>query len=160
MKRWGRDVWIWPFGGLLAGYGASLLFDAIGGSALLAPACTFALAAAFGWSRRGRDVIDVFAPAVLVGYASFVGLAVARATDANAIAAAYNGYGPSHLFGTVQITNWPLILVAGVAYAFALAIFAALPASTLVRAPLVDRDEDARFWTFVKEHTQPDERTP
>jgi hypothetical protein len=156
--RWGRDLWAWVAGSLAAGYAGSLLGDAFGWSALVAPGLTFVVAAAFGWTRRGREVLEVFAPAVLVGYASFVGLAIARATDANAIATEMYGGGPIHLYGTVQITSWPLILVGGVAYAFAVAILAALPASSLVRPPRVDREADARFWTFVREHTQPGER--
>jgi hypothetical protein len=40
------------------------------------------------------------------------------------------------------------------------AIFAALPASMLAGRPNVDPAADARFWTFVRDHTQPDERLP
>ena len=157
MKRWGADFWVCCGVAPLWGLGASLTGDAAGWNPLIASASPLVLLAAFGWIRRGRELLDVFAPAVGVAYAAFIGLALARAVDSNLIAATYNG-GAMHRM--VPITSWPLILVAGIAYAFAFAIFAALPASMLAGRPKVDPAADARFWAFVRDHTQPDERMP
>lgn len=159
MRRWSLGFWVCLVAAPVWGFEVSALGDRLDWSPLVASLSPIALVAFVGWLARGRELIAVFAAAVAVAYGAFIGLALARAIDANVIALGY-GAGPLRHNWPVPITSWPLVLFAGIAYAFVFAILAALPASRLVARPQIDAEMDQRFWTFVKEHTQPDERSP
>jgi hypothetical protein len=159
VKRWDAGFWVCLAVAPAWGFSLSLLGDRLDWSPLVASISPLALVAFAGWLHRGRDPIDVFPPAVAIAFAAFVGLALARAVDGNLVAATY-GAGPLYRYWPVPVTSWPIVLLGGVVYAFVFAILGALPASRLAPRPKIDLDMDRRFWTFVKEHTQPDERSP
>ena len=125
------------------GFASASLADAAGWDPVVAPASTVVLIAAFGWLRRGREILDVAAPAFAVSYAAYVGLAVARLAQLD------------HAQARVRIDvldhRWPPVLLAGIAFALILTVCVALPASALRRSRHVRNERDERFWSIVRD---------
>jgi hypothetical protein len=129
---------------LIWGYATAVLAGAAGLNPLVAPASAAMVVAAFGWTRRGRDVVEVFAPALAVAYAAYVGLAVTRLSS-HEIIITYWSLTPLNY-------QWPAALVGGIPFALIFALFVAVPVSWL---PLRRRSSPAvedRLGTFIKEY--------
>ena len=159
MANWRIGFWTCLALAPVWGYGGSLLGDRLDWSPLVASISPLVLVAFVGWLARGRDPIDVLPPAAAVALGAYVGLALARAVDENVVAATH-GAGALYRHWPVPVTSWPIVLLGGVVYALVFAILGALPASRFTARPPIDVETDRRFWTFVREHTQPDERSP
>jgi len=128
----------WSFGGAVVG-------DALGWNALLVPLGSVVLIALYGWSCRGRDVVDVFAAGMAVSYAAFLGLALARIANPIVLADDVLWYG-SQLHPA-----WPAVLLAGLAYALILTTFVAIPAALIPVRPHLERERNARFLSVLRE---------
>ncbi len=128
---------------LLWGFATASLADANGWNPVVAPLSSAALIAVFGWLRRGREILDVAAPAFAVSYAAYVGLAVARLAQLDQAQA--------HVRIDVLDHRWPPVLLAGVAFALILTVCIAFPASALRRSRPVRNERDERFWSIVRE---------
>jgi hypothetical protein len=132
------------FGIALAwGFASASLADALGWDPVVAPASTVVVIALFGWLRRGREILDVAAPAFAVSYAAYVGLAVARLAQFDEAQA--------HVRIDPLDHRWPPVLLAGVAFALILTVCVAAPASMMLRRRHVENERDARFWSIVRE---------
>jgi len=97
--------------------------------------------AAFGWLRRGRDVVDVFALGIAVSYAAFLGLALDRVTQPNMIACDW--------WLEPLNARWPVVLLAGIAYALILTVFVAMPIALIPVRPHLDIERNARFLSLI-----------
>jgi hypothetical protein len=126
-------------------FGAAVVGDALGWNALVVPLGSVVLVALYGWSCRGRDVVDVFAAGMAVSYAAFLGLALARIANPIVLADDVLWYGsPLHL-------AWPAVLLAGLAYALILTTFVAIPAALIPVRPHLDRERNARFLSLLRD---------
>ena len=136
---------------LIGGYGASVLCTAAGINAVVVPIALVVLMAAFGWTRRDRDVLDVFVPSFLVAYAGFLGVALARVPHTSLPRRNDVWYvGPLMSSGPLS-DLWPLVLVGGVVIALVLTIAVAVPVSMIpVRRAAVPGAND-RFLAFIAE---------
>ncbi|HYW54293.1 MAG TPA: hypothetical protein VE826_09995 [Dongiaceae bacterium] len=123
------------------GFASASFADAAGWDPVVAPASTVVVIAVFGWLRRGREILDVAAPAFAVAYAAYVGLAVARLSQFDQAQARVD----------VLDHRWPPVLLAGIAFALIFTVCIALPASMLRRSRHVRNDRDDRFWSIVRE---------
>ncbi|MEA2665844.1 MAG: hypothetical protein QOI11_2788, partial [Candidatus Eremiobacteraeota bacterium] len=65
-------------GALLWGTAVTVLGDGAGWPWYAAPAAIAALAGAFGWLRRGREIATVFGLGFVLSYAAIAGLALVR----------------------------------------------------------------------------------
>jgi hypothetical protein len=128
---------------LIWGYGTAVLGDAAGLNALVAPASVAVLAAAFGWMRRGRDVVEVIVPALAVSYAAYVGIALARVPQSDVMLV--------HFAITPLRGQWPAALIGGLPFALIFAIFVAAPVSWIPRRAGGDAVED-RLGAFIKDY--------
>ncbi|HEY4440596.1 MAG TPA: hypothetical protein VGN14_09075 [Candidatus Elarobacter sp.] len=156
MGRRHVGVWICLVVAPVLGYGASVLGDAEGWSPLVAAAAPLVLVALCGRLLRGREPSAILGAGAAVGFAAFVGLALARATESNLLVTGYDG-GRLWFYWPLPIRSWPLLLLCAMIYGIALAVLVALPISRIVATPAIDREHDARFWEFVRDHTPPDE---
>jgi hypothetical protein len=125
------------------GFASASIADAVGWDPVVAPASTAVVIAVFGWLRRGREILDVAAPAFAVAYSAYVGLAVARLSQFDQAQA--------HVRIDVLDHRWPPVLLAGVAFALIFTVCIALPASMLRRSRHVRSERDERFWSIVRE---------
>jgi drug/metabolite transporter superfamily protein YnfA len=128
---------------LLWGFATAMLADAAGWDPIVAPASTAVPIALFGWLRRGRELLDVAAPAFAVSYAAYIGLAVVRLAQFDEAQA--------HVRVDLLDHRWPPVLLAGVAFALIFTVCIAVPASALTRRRHVENERDTRFWTIVRE---------
>lgn len=126
---------------LVWGFGAAIAWDDAGWDPLVAPVSTAIVIAAFGWLCRGRDVVDVFAQGIGVSYAAFIGLALARVTQPNLIAADW--------WLEPLNARWPVVLLAGIAYALILTVFVAIPIALIPRRSHLDTERNARFLSLI-----------
>jgi hypothetical protein len=133
---------VWAFATAIAG-------DDAGWEPLVAPVSTAIVIAAFGWLRRGHDVVDVFAQGIGVSYAAFIGLALARVTEPNMIAADW--------WLEPLNAHWPVVLLAGIAYALILTVFVAIPIALIPVRHHLDIDRNARFLSFLDELARRDD---
>ena len=123
------------------GFGVAIAGDAAGWDPLVAPLSSVVVIAAFGWLRRGRDVVDVFAQGIGISYAAFLGLALARVTQPNMIAADW--------WLEPLNARWPVVLLAGIAYALILTVFVAMPIALIPVRPHLDIERNARFLSLI-----------
>jgi hypothetical protein len=128
---------------LLWGFASASLADALDWDPVVAPASTAVVVAVFGWLRRGREILDVAAPAFAVSYAAYVGLAVVRLAQLDELRA--------HVKIDPLDHRWPPVLLAGVAFALIFTVCVAVPASALLRRRHVENERDERFWQIVRE---------
>lgn len=143
MIRWEPIVAVFLVVALLWGLGASLLVDALGWTPLAASGSTVVVVAAFGWTRRGRDILDVLVPAFAVSYAAYLGLALVRASHADLFA--------THWRIVPVGSHVPEILLGGIAIALMLTICVAIPVSMIPLRTHNEGERDERFWAFVRE---------
>ncbi|MEA2787037.1 MAG: hypothetical protein QOF71_3141 [Candidatus Eremiobacteraeota bacterium] len=128
---------------LLWGFGSAAFAESMGWDPVVAPASTAVVVAAFGWLRRGREILDVAAPSFAVSYFGYVGLAMVRLAQFDAVPASIRVDPLDH--------RWPPVLLAGVAFALILTVCIAVPASALLRSRHVEDERDVRFWKAVRE---------
>jgi hypothetical protein len=152
VSRWEPVVAVSLVVALLWGIGASLLVDALGWSPLVASVSTVVVVAAFGWTRRGRDILDVVLPAFAVSYAAYIGLALVRASHSDLFA--------THWRIVPVRSHVPEILLGGVAIALILTICVAIPISMIPGRTRIEGRSHERFWTFVREQNAMRARTP
>ena len=135
---------------LAGGYGASVLGTAAGINAVVVPISLVVLMGAFGWTRRDRDVLDVFVPSFLVAYAGFLGVALARVPHTSL--PRRNDWFVGPLMSSGPLSDfWPLVLVGGVVIALVLTIAVAVPVSMIpVRRAAVPGANDG-FLAFIAE---------
>jgi len=155
MARWEPSVWLFVAIALLWGCGAAVLGDRADWNPLVAPASTVVLLAAFGWVRRKRDAIEVIAPAVVVAYLAYAGLAIWRLSQPNMLLADQATPWPIGYLPDRPLTDyWPVALIGGIPVAMILTVFVAVPASMLPLRRSLDAanaEVDARFAAFFKE---------
>jgi hypothetical protein len=125
-------------------FGAAIVGDALGWNALVVPLGSALVVALFGWSRRGRDVVDVFAAAMMVSYAAFLGLALARIVNPIVLAEE-----PAMWYGSELHLRWPVVLLAGLAYALILTTFVAIPFALIPVRPRVEVERNVRFLSLI-----------
>ncbi|HWT04647.1 MAG TPA: hypothetical protein VN224_02725 [Xanthomonadales bacterium] len=125
------------------GFASASVADALGWDPVVAPASTAVVVAVFGWLRRGREILDVAAPAFAVSYAAYVGLAVVRLAQFDQAQA--------HVRIDLLDHRWPPVLLAGIAFALIFTVCIAVPASALRRTRHVENERDTRFWSIVRE---------
>ncbi len=149
MTGWMRVA---PFVGasLACGFGLAEFGDRADWNPLVAPAGAALVAAVYGLLRRGRDIVELFGPFLLIAYAAFAGLAISRMAYPNLIAALWK-FDP-------MIDRLPVVLLGGVAYALVVTVFVALPASKLSRWRRRASERDERFWSFVHERASAQKR--
>jgi hypothetical protein len=142
---------------LVAGWGAGrIVDDSLQWNALAGVVPIAVLVALFGWWRRDRDVVDVFAGGWLVAYAGFLGLAAARVPRLPSVG--MQGWGLDSVLRPSQLGDqWPVVLLGGVAFALIATVAVALPASALPRRHPRDANPPAReandaLWRFVEQH--------
>jgi hypothetical protein len=128
---------------LLWGFATASVADANGWNPVVAPVSTAVLIAVFGWLRRGREILDVAAPAFAVSYAAYVGLAAARLAQFDDAQA--------HVRIDLLDHRWPPVLLAGVGFALIFTVCIAVPASAMWRRRHVEVERDTRFWAIVRE---------
>jgi hypothetical protein len=138
---------------LIGGYAASALGTAAGFNAVAVPLALVVVMAAFGWTRRGRDVLDVFGPSFLVAYAGFLGVALARVphTSLPRSNMLYAG-----VLGTAgPLSNlWPLVLVGGAIIALVLTIAVAVPVALIPVRRTRKPGANAEFFAFLDERAK------
>ena len=128
---------------LLWGFASASVAEAIGWDPVVAPASTVLVVAVFGWLRRGRDILDVAAPAFAVSYAAYVGLAVVRLAQFDEA--------PTLVRIDPLDHRWPPVLLAGIAFALIFTVCIAVPASMMLRHRHVENERDDRFWKIVRD---------
>jgi len=131
---------------LLWGFGSAKLGDAADWNPLVAPVSMVLVLAAFGWMRRGYEILDVVAPAFAVSYAAYAGLVIERLSQANVVAT------NSRIAPLVDL--WPVVLFTGVPFALILTVFVAVPASMIPQRGRTAGDDHARFWSFVQQQNE------
>lgn len=155
MARWEPSVWAFVGVALIWGCGAAVLADLADWSPLAAPASTVVLLGAFGWVRRDRDSIEVIAPALVIAYLAYVGLAMWRLSQPNLLLAEQGTPWPIGYLPDRPLTDyWPVALIGGIPIALILTVFVAVPASMLPLRRSLDAagaEVDARFAAFFKE---------
>ena len=129
---------------LLWGFTSATLAESMDWDPVIAPASTAVVVAAFGWLRRGCEILDVAAPSFAVSYFGYVGLAMVRLAQFDGVPASIRIDPLDH--------RWPPVLLAGIAFALIFTVGIALPASALLRRPHVGNERDERFWKIVREH--------
>ena len=128
---------------LLWGFASATFAESVGWDPIIAPASTALVVAVFGWLRRGREILDIAAPSFAVAYFGYVGLAIVRLAQFDAVPASIRIDPLDH--------RWPPVLLAGIAFALIFTVCIAVPASALVRRPHVGNERDERFWKIVRE---------
>lgn len=133
------------FTGLALAWGAGSAFagDAADWDPLVATGSTAAVVCAFGWTRRGRDVGEVFFPAFLVAYAAYAGLAIERMSQPSLTAIQWQ-------MGTL-VDQLPGVVLGGLPFALVMTVFVALPVSLLPHRNAAVSAPRSRFWEFVRE---------
>jgi hypothetical protein len=126
------------------GTAATLLVDAARWPAVLAPASTITVVAAFGWTRRGRELLDVLGPAFVVSYAAFAGLAAVRMSAHQHVEIAKFMMDPFYKL-------WPVAVVGGIIVAATLTIFVAWPASMIRPRRYAGSAANDRYWATIRE---------
>jgi hypothetical protein len=128
---------------LLWGIVVTMLTDGRGWPWFVAPASVVALAGAFGWLCRGREIAHVFGAAFVLSYAALAGLALVRFAEldpwqATALVFPYSAH-------------WPAIAVGTIPFALMCAIFIAMPASLVPLRRRRPSRAGERFWAFIRE---------
>jgi hypothetical protein len=144
VKRVAPTVIVFAGIALLWGFGAAAFADAVDWNPVVPAASIIVPVAVFGWLRRGREILDVAAPAFAVAYAAYVGLAIARIAQFDNVPARFGMDLLDH--------RWPPVLFVGGAFALILTVFVAVPASMLRRERHVETERNARFWAIVADH--------
>ena len=145
MSRWEPIVPVFLIIALFWGFGTAYAVDVAGWNPILAPASAAVLVGIFGWLRRGRDILDVAFPSVIVAYAAYIGLALVRVSQSSLL---------SDQWRIAPLAErWPAVLFAGLPYALILTVAVALPMSLIPIRRHLDPRADERFWTFVKERS-------
>jgi hypothetical protein len=136
---------------LVWGYAASVVGEAAHLSPAVAPASMVLIAAAFGWTRRDGDILDVVRPGFAVSFAAFAGLALARSHwTAPKPAPAASSLGPLVQNAAVG-EQWPLVILAGLLFAVGLTILIALPVSLIPVRRKSDPHAHDALWQVVAE---------
>jgi hypothetical protein len=86
-------------------------------------------------------VVDVFVQGIGVSYAAFLGLALERVTQPNLIAADW--------WLEPLNARWPVVLLAGIAYALMVTVFVAMPAALIPVRRRLDVERNARFLSLI-----------
>ena len=129
---------------LIWGYGTAVLAEAAGLNPLVAPASIAVVTAAFGWMRRGRDVVEVIGAALAVSYAAYVGLALARVPHSDAMLV--------HWTITPLRGQWLAALIGGLPFALIFTIFVAVPASWIPRRGHAGPAVEDRLGAFIRDY--------
>jgi hypothetical protein len=143
VKRWNPLVAVFIVVALLWGFAAARLVDALGWNPLVASVSLALVVGAFGWMRRGRDILEVVVPGFAVSYAAYIGLALVRASQDDLFA--------THWKIVPVRSHVPEILLGGVALALMLTICVAIPLSMIPVRLRSARGDHERFWRFVRE---------
>lgn len=143
MNRWEPVVPVFVVVAFLWGFAGARLIDALGWNPLVASVSIALVVGAFGWMRRGRDILDVLAPGFAVSYAAYIGLALVRASHDDLFA--------THWKIVPVRSHVPEILLGGVALALMITICVAIPLSMIPVAQRAAKTDHERFWRFVRE---------
>jgi hypothetical protein len=154
--EWKRLLLLVPLG-VAIGYGAAELVEATDWHPLVAPAISFATVIALAFALRKNELMNFLFEAGAFAYSTYIGLGLVRASITNNYLAAKLGnwdlmhYGPKALLDGLN----PIVIAAGIPYAFFAVLLFALPAWALAQY-LCDRtlQRDERFWEFVKEQNR------
>lgn len=150
---WRRLLLLAPLG-VAIGYGAAQLVEATDWHPLLAPSISLAAVVAIAFALRKSELMNFLFEAAVFAYSTYIGMGLVRASVTHNYLAAKLGnwdmmhYGPKGLLDGLN----PVVMAAGVPYAFFAALLFALPAWAFAQY-LCDRElrRDDRFWEFVKE---------
>jgi hypothetical protein len=143
VNRWEPVVTVFVAVAFLWGFSAARLVDALGWNPLVASLSITLIVGAFGWMRRGRDILDVLAPGFALSYAAYIGLALVRASHDDLFA--------THWKIVPVRSHVPEILLGGVALALMMTICVAIPLSMISVRPREAKTDRERFWRFVRE---------
>ena len=148
-----RTTVIFTIAALVVDYVVALASAKLLINPIAAPIVGLFMVAAFGWTRRGRDILEVYIPAFVVAYFAYLGFAIYRASQT---------YAPSptpglHGWAAMQYHGgaWPLVLVVGIFFALIATTVIALPISMIrVSEPRRDPAADARMAEFLRSSTR------
>ena len=123
----------------LWGYGAAVLCDALQLEPAVAVLAIAPVVAAFAWFERRRDVARMLIATIIVAYAAYVGIAIARV--------------PATFMTTMWTigplaAKWPVVLLAGIPFALILTVTIAAPIALIPVRRAIDPHADEAFWTF------------
>lgn len=143
--------------GVAIGFGAAELVEATDWHPLLAPAISLAAVVAVAFALRKHELMNFLFEAAVFAYATYIGIGLVRASTTHNYLAAKLGnwdlmhYGPKGLLDGLN----PVVIAAGIPYAFFAALLFALPAWAFAQY-LCDRQlhRDERFWEFVREQNR------
>jgi hypothetical protein len=141
------------------GYAASMGCAAAGIHPVFATVSAILIVAAFAWTRRPDDILEVAMPSLLVSYAAYLGIALARAPHITIGAPGQAWFiGPLMNLGSLG-DQWPLVLVAGLPWAFMLTAVVAVPVSMLPQRRQPQPEEP--LWSFIRNRNAlPPDETP
>jgi len=154
--EWKRLALLVPIG-IAIGFGAAQLVEATDWNPLVAPALSMAAVVVTAFALRKSELMNFLFEDAVFAYFTYFGLGLVRASITHNYLAAkfgnwdFNHYGPKGLLDGLN----PVVIVAGIPYAFFAALIFGLPAWALAQH-LCDRKlrEDDRFWEFVREQNR------
>ncbi len=158
MKRAGVAAFV--VAALVVGYGAAAAVDGLLRiEAIFAGLAVALVVALFGWCSRGRDIVEVVATSLVVAYAGYLGLALARASNLPHVS--MEGWFPVAPTSIASLgLQWPVILLAGIPFALVLVILLAVPFSLIPVRRAVNSHANDALWRFVEEHVARAEAPP
>jgi hypothetical protein len=153
---WKRLALFVPLG-IAIGFGAAELVEATDWHPLVAPAISLAAVVGLAFALRKNELMNFLFEAGVFAYSTYIGMGLVRASITHNYLAAKLGdwdlmhYGPKGLLDGLN----PVVMVAGIPYAFFAALLFALPAWAFAQY-LCDRQlrRDDRFWEFVKDQNR------
>ena len=143
--------------GVAVGYGAAEFVEATNWHPLVAPAISLAAVVAVAFMLRKSELMNFLFEAAAFAYCTYVGLGLVRASITNNYFAAKAGYWDMMHYGPRALLDGlnPIVIAAGIPYAFFAALLFALPAWAFAQY-LCDRElrRDDRFWEFVNDQNR------
>jgi hypothetical protein len=153
MRMIDRTTIIFAFAAFAIDYAVADASSAAHISPIVAPVTGFVIIAAFGWTRRGRDIFEAYVPSFFIAYCAYLGFAVYRAaqTYAPTPTPGLQGWTAMQYHGGA----WPLVLFVGMFYALLAATLIALPISMIRKNERrSDPAADVRMADFLRDATR------
>ena len=143
--------------GVAIGFGAAELVEATDWHPLVAPAISLAAVVAVAFALRNNELINFLFEAGIFAYSTYIGMGLVRASITHNYLAAKLGDWDMMHYGTRALLDGlnPVVIVAGIPYAFFAALIFGLPAWAYAQY-LWNRKVQPhdRFWEFVREQNR------